>query len=559
MKILAFSDWRSQSFEMLERIVHQEKPDSILYAGDDLERILPIGENILLDFGRKKITINKDDLFSKDYKNEIFTSPALMLLKEIIKRADNRKSIKDFNIPYFYIYGNDDEIKKYKKLFFMPLIDNSFPTDKIDTKYLYIKKDKKIGVLSISSDLTYHSKEPSIYFQIHPTINKTEVNISSEKFTIAGTSCTYGVPTEVVEHPFEHSDILLTHIPPIGILDLSKRFGNGHIGSKIIRKVIVNFSPKIVICGHSHIWGGESRKLEGTDIINVSSNDHKHADGNYAIINSKNWSYEIKKISGKKMQSIAGFRDIVKLIHEEWRLGKDFPEFSQFPPDKDSEFIKILEELEIRGHTYAETVRKRVESKQWDRPKIIRKVSFEPTKQAYVDVETGAATGNKTGKLWLIGILYNKKITHFKIPKETKIFLQYLKDNDIYSLASWTSYDQKAIEPILQNASIKIKFIDACSRVRRCIIWHTYKLEPLYKALVDTTYQSTSISGRAAGLYADHLIIPNAKCKYCPAPNTIDESIRTKNAHDLQQMQAICQATHEPQKESSADPTKVTY
>jgi hypothetical protein len=44
----AFSDWRVQPLEMITDIVTAHKPDMILYAGDDLKRIVGINGSLAL-------------------------------------------------------------------------------------------------------------------------------------------------------------------------------------------------------------------------------------------------------------------------------------------------------------------------------------------------------------------------------------------------------------------------------------------------------------------------------------------------------------------------------
>lgn len=68
--------------------------------------------------------------------------------------------------------------------------------------------------------------------------------------------------------------ILVTHSPPYNVLDLSVRFGTKNIGSKAIQKNISENKNIILdICGHSHINGGKSKKLNNCLVVNVSNHD----------------------------------------------------------------------------------------------------------------------------------------------------------------------------------------------------------------------------------------------------------------------------------------------
>ena len=57
MKLLSISDWRVQSTELLYELIQQYNPDIILYAGDDLKRILPVGQKLLIKSSRKAVEI----------------------------------------------------------------------------------------------------------------------------------------------------------------------------------------------------------------------------------------------------------------------------------------------------------------------------------------------------------------------------------------------------------------------------------------------------------------------------------------------------------------------
>lgn len=62
-------------------------------------------------------------------------------------------------------------------------------------------------------------------------------------------------------------DILMTHGPPFGFLDVVERM---HVGSKMLLKHIERVNPKIVICGHIHQEYGRMIMPNGTVIYNVA-------------------------------------------------------------------------------------------------------------------------------------------------------------------------------------------------------------------------------------------------------------------------------------------------
>ena len=54
------------------------------------------------------------------------------------------------------------------------------------------------------------------------------------------------------------------------------------------------------------------------------------------------------------------------------------------------------------------------------------------------------------------------------------------------------------------------------------------------------------MSGYEAGIYADHIILPGRKCRYCPPKKAVVERIKERNRVDLLQMLEICRALYHP-------------
>jgi hypothetical protein len=203
------------------------------------------------------------------------------------------------------------------------------------------------------------------------------------------------------------------------------------------------------------------------------------------------------------------------------------------------DLLESLEAIEAEGIGLTR-IRERIESLEWTKPKIKRAITFNPYTQTYVDVETGLAQGPIPGQLWLVGIWHDGQIRQFVIPQEKEAFLKYLKENGITSLASWTRYDAIALRPLLEKARIPMTFVDACQRTRNCVVWYTYSLHDLHAALFGTETSRELIEGYTAGLYADHLIVPNRTCPYCPSPQEVVERIKERNKVDILLMLDIC-------------------
>jgi Icc-related predicted phosphoesterase len=64
-------------------------------------------------------------------------------------------------------------------------------------------------------------------------------------------------------------DILITHSPPYGILDKTKR--REHVGSESLREHVMNrIKPKLHVFGHIHEWGGRELDCVTTKFVNSS-------------------------------------------------------------------------------------------------------------------------------------------------------------------------------------------------------------------------------------------------------------------------------------------------
>ncbi|ALU11881.1 metallophosphoesterase [Ignicoccus islandicus DSM 13165] len=78
----------------------------------------------------------------------------------------------------------------------------------------------------------------------------------------------------------EEFDVLLTHYPPKGVVDLA--WTGNHIGSNSVRKLVEEKEPLVVHCGHVHEARGWD-KLGRTIVINSGSLE----EGWYAIIDGE--------------------------------------------------------------------------------------------------------------------------------------------------------------------------------------------------------------------------------------------------------------------------------
>ena len=80
--------------------------------------------------------------------------------------------------------------------------------------------------------------------------------------------------------------VIVSHIPPRGVLDRAMRFGDEAIGSLALRDFLeeTQKSVPLVVCGHVHRCGGMYERLGKTVVVNVSSHDDPFSRANIAWI-----------------------------------------------------------------------------------------------------------------------------------------------------------------------------------------------------------------------------------------------------------------------------------
>lgn len=560
MKILAFSDWRIQPFKMIIDLVETHKPDAILYAGDDLCRLVPLDKFLLLKTPNHFLKLNYPDLEPVSSKDR----PLTQKLKKFIQKMhfQNNDILQKLKIPFYYVNGNDNFILYTEGTYYARIHNGYFS---INGKRFGIAETPKGKVTIKRNEYEYLIGEGfkasvppvrggGIYVPMSPSFGKFIIQKNSEKVTVFGCECEFGLENKIKNIPTKYTDIYLSHLPPLGKLDLSINAGKVHIGSKKLLYAIKNYNPKLVICGHLHIWRGISEKIGDTRVVNVSSQHRDCSYGNYALIDTDDWSVEMKRREEKTMRrtirGVGTIRKNLKRKRMETKTRKSMLDIDEAlrnlnlwrlcRPGTSEKFPDTLEKIKKLG-VDTKRLKERTESRTWEKPKILRKITINPDKHAFVDVETGLANGFEPGKLWLIGLWYKRDLRQFLFPKEKKEFLKYLKQNQITSLVSWTQYDGRALRSILERANIVVNFIDACQRTANCVIWYTYKLHELYKDLfADKNDTVDLIPGHIAGLYADHLIISGKSCPYCPPQKTIIEQIKERNKADILQMIEIC-------------------
>ena len=257
MKILAFSDWRVQDIEQfiyyLERL--EEKPDIIVYAGDDIRRFNHVPYMALPKDLRRKYReelIEIQEPFGTFDKNVI---KEIIFLNEVeYKNEENKfEKIASFSRHGLFVVAGNDDPPYCKKAI------NGEKVFDVHDNPVIIDDFAIIGIEGSTGEIgrfLYTEKEIENHL-------KTKINQVGDR-----------------------QIIIVSHSPPFEILDFSIRFGNGHIGSSALRDFIEKNSDKVraVISGHAHLQGGKYKEHKTTYVVNCASHDNYGAPGRIALI-----------------------------------------------------------------------------------------------------------------------------------------------------------------------------------------------------------------------------------------------------------------------------------
>ena len=207
----------------------------------EIEEVAPISlykykdYNFETSFGEGENTLKIaciSDTHSKQDRIKIPKCDLFIAAGDLINNTEGEKEIKLFNEWI-------EKIESKTKIIIGGNHDN----------YLANNKSKIKDIFPSANYLEYNSfqlKDPNILIYGAPCILRRNIFIKGNAFSLSG---------EDMRRQFEkipsNTDILVTHIPPYGILDIPVK--NKRLGSKWLRNEICNrIHPKIHIFGHYH-------------------------------------------------------------------------------------------------------------------------------------------------------------------------------------------------------------------------------------------------------------------------------------------------------------------
>jgi Icc-related predicted phosphoesterase len=327
LRILAFSDYRVHDFKPLLDYVSnlKEKPDLIIYAGDDVKRFSPMPlehlRSLLL-----RLLPDAQYISEAEAKTLLSKENSWFLSEEIdghrlILRFPRYKCGEDYTLRWSAEVTNTlcyiiDMMSKYHS--------EKISNDQADISWdLAIIEDEQHVYFCITIDqlgenifekLASHAKyglaaiignDDKEMFRawIHGEkvyeLFSSLVKIGPVLFVgLEGSTCGMGPSGMYLESDYklrlefvqrlvaeDELIVVVSHTPPKGVLDRAIRYGEESIGSLALRD-FVEEEPRVclIICGHVHSCGGRFETLNNATIVNISSHDDPFSRANIAWI-----------------------------------------------------------------------------------------------------------------------------------------------------------------------------------------------------------------------------------------------------------------------------------
>jgi len=465
MKILAFSDYRVQDIDLLMDFIQKmdEKPDLILYAGDDIDRfverkLIPDPKPLQILRRGKVINIHiiRRGKVIRNRFGEIASLSKLGLCAVIGNddHPDVRENIRGKNVYSVhekpFVFGN------YAVIGIEGAIDDP--------------KDSSIGI-----GYTLYSET-----SLKKRLEEMNKKLKGKKI------------------------IILSHSPPRNALDLAYRFGIRNIGSKSLRGFIEKNHKNVplVVCGHVHLQGGKNTRIGKTTVVNAASHDDKGDPGKVAIIDVRNDNI---KITWNEMYGIDGIFGIGPVRYQKFKDAGIMTVDELFSA-KTEDLCNYLS----CGPNYASKIL--IRAKAVFEKKIIPLETMLSIDEdaAYLDIETDL----RQDLVWLIGIYFKKsdkliQLVAHKPSQEKSILKEFLKKmkgfrGKIYTF-SGTKFDERVIKNRLEhhkmNNSNLPEFIDLATYIQRCFALplKSYSLKSI-ASYFDYNYLHPDLSGMTVAL-----------------------------------------------------------
>ncbi len=246
--------------------------------------------------------------------------------------------------------------------------------------------------------------------------------------------------------------LLVSHAPPKGILDTSRRYGTDSIGSHVVRAFAEKPRVRAIVCGHVHLLGGNSETVKRCLVVNVASHDVPDSPLRFAVLN---WNgSKIELIEHGIEHSFAALR----LVSGIGPAGAARLRGSGIRSLDD--IVKADDRTLARTPVAARSIRARARAHVEKRPVVILPEATFPRDAVIVDVETSFDKDDP----WLIGVKAwgDPEVTQIEDLNAARHRSLLAKvDSTIRRLkrrcfASWGSFDPGSLEASHERVGLEI-------------------------------------------------------------------------------------------------------
>lgn len=254
MKILAISDWHTKENVLSDLVnaIKNASVDAIVFTGDVLRWRAKCSE-----WAKAKSENRPPDKDKAEIKEEIE--------KNIQLYHTFYENMRETDLPLFTIPGNvDSPLDQYIKIAWEEMKKNS----KLHVVHSsFFALDKHFIVTGFGGEISEHDKEDYFVLQFPRWEVEHGLNFLSN---------------------ISSSTILLSHTPPVGILDSDD---GKHKGCEVVNDLIQKYRPKWVFCGHAH--GARGKETIGDSIV---VNPGALKNGFYALVDTDKEKVELKTL-----------------------------------------------------------------------------------------------------------------------------------------------------------------------------------------------------------------------------------------------------------------------
>ena len=490
MRIVAISDCRTTTGEQIERLFEREKPDLLLYGGDDVARFGPVPDEVYVEAGVMHLRTvageapPAEDMFQSKYWGvpDAFWERASFgfsasLSARIRARALSRAgpSRERRHGPHV-IRGEQWTFEVIRWFHSRPAINWSPLASRIPHGIAGV-----LGNDCVPAD-AWVLQQPGC----HDLHTKPMLLPGLAIIGLAGAPARDGEGRGLLLYDEEAAAahlarqlaacgnrdvILVSHAPPLEILDLAVRHGIENIGSRAVRDLVDAGRVAIVVCGHVHREGGKTQRITpDCAVVNVACHDDAHAALRYAVIEVETGYFDIThhELPNEGLHQISGIGP--KLAEQLRSAG--IREISQLAALGREEVTVLL------GPRRGPQMQAHARSLLRGLPVSVGGRPSPPEPVIYLDVETSHDVQDDP---WLIGLLFPdgrfeqmQALDRDDHPAHLQALDARLKAYPGHTFMQWGSFDRIALEKAYARCGLpspgwleKHRWLDACVWLRQ--------------------------------------------------------------------------------------------